>query len=275
MVGGAMNVANKEMDTGSHWWRKLRTVPVLVGTTVLTALVGAGVTWMIDYWQNIHFDPSDAVTLSVETDPAKMSRVSSSGSAVIPSNVKTRGTPGGGGGCDDFHSWVAANSGRDAGTTVLQIAAQSTTDKPVLLQNMRVSVIDTSLPLTGIAVECSEPGAALQPRYFEVNLDAGQPRAVYKSDTDAPFPFTLAKGETESFIVTATAAKATYRWKVLFDVVVNGKKGTLQVGDTDGYTTTVHPNRVWRWGDGWNLYDQAAAATVANLPGSEPLPPTN
>jgi hypothetical protein len=270
-----MIMANKEAEPKSRWWRKLLTVPGVIAMTVLTALVGAGVTWMVNYVEQVNFRPSDAIKLSIETDPAKMSGVSSAGrSAIIPSTVRTHGTPRASlKGCDGFHSWVADNQGVDAGTTVMQITAQGTTDKPVLIQNMRVSIIDNSPPLTGIAVGCPMAGNA-QLRAIAVNLDATPPTVDYKSDSNAPFGFTLAKGETESFIVSATAAKATYRWKIQFDVVVNGAAATLDVGDNDGYTTTVHPYREWRWNyeDGWDLYDPDST-NQTSIPGSQPLPP--
>jgi hypothetical protein len=273
-----MVMANHEAEPKSRWWRKLITVPGVIATTVLTALVGAGVTWMVNYLQNVNFHPSDAIKLSVETDPAKMSGVSSAGrSAIIPSSVSTSGTPGSGG-CRGFHSWVDKNHGIDAGKTVVQIVAQGTTDKPVLIESMNVNVIETSPPLTGIAVACPTAGNA-QLRAIAVNLDAAPPAVDYKSDSNAPFGFTLSKGETESFIVTATATRATYRWKIQFDVVVNGVKDTLEVGAPDGYTTTAPPApySAWEWDyqDTWSRGDPSTGSLTYWGPASGPLPPAN
>lgn len=100
-------MANHEAEPKSRWWRKLITVPGVIATAVLTALVGAGVTWMVNYLQNVNFHPSDAIKLSVETDPAKMSGVSSAGrSAIIPSSVSTSGTPGSGGVVVSTRGWT-------------------------------------------------------------------------------------------------------------------------------------------------------------------------
>src|SRR5271156_1650172 len=168
---------NKETELKPAKWRRLRTVPGVIGMTILTTLVGAGITWLVGDLKEANFRPSDAIKLSVETDPAKMSETNSNArywSAVIPSTVRTHGSPFKDGGCRGFHSWVADNHGTDAGTSILQISAQGATDKAVLIQNMRVS------------------------------------------DSNAPFGFTLAKGETESFVVSASAAKATYRWRIEF-----------------------------------------------------------
>jgi hypothetical protein len=270
-------MADPKAEPKSRWLRKLLTVPGVIATTVLTAIVGFGVTWTINYLQEVNFRPSDAIKLSVETDPAKMSGVTSFGrSAIIPSIVRTHGTPGPG--CQGFHSWVADNHGVDAGKTALQIAAQGTTDKPVLIQNMRVSIIDSSPPLTGIAVGCPTAGGA-QFQSIAVNLDATPPAIDYSSAANARFGFTLAKGETESFVVSAFAAKATYRWKIEFDVVVNGVADTLQVGGNEGFTTTVDPPPFtswdWNYTDGWVSGAGTADAKFITLPGSEPLPPSS
>ncbi|HME15842.1 MAG TPA: hypothetical protein VKG83_10420 [Mycobacterium sp.] len=209
---------NKETELKPAKWRRLRTVPGVIGMTILTTLVGAGITWLVGDLKEANFRPSDAIKLSVETDPAKMSETNSNArywSAVIPSTVRTHGSPFKDGGCRGFHSWVADNHGTDAGTSILQISAQGATDKAVLIQNMRVSIIQTSPPLTGLGVECPTAGNA-QLRQIAVNLDATPPTVDYKSDSNAPFGFTLAKGETESFVVSASAAKATYRWRIEF-----------------------------------------------------------
>jgi hypothetical protein len=270
-------MATKEAEPKPRWRRWLLTVPGAIATTVLTALAGAGVTWMLHYLGDRSFQASDAIKLSVERDPVKMTRVDSAGrSAIIPSSVATHGTPGPG--CHGFHSWVADNQGVDAGKTVVQIDAQGVTDKSAAINNMRVSIIDTSPSLTGIAVTCPSAGN-LRVHAAAINLDATPPTVDYTSDPDASQGYTLAKGETESFIVSATAAKATYRWKIEFDVVVNGVADTLEVGGKDGFTTTAAPvtGSAWEWNyqDGWSRPNPADATNMITLPGSEPLPPTS
>jgi hypothetical protein len=253
-----MVMTEKEKETEKEtapkpWWRKLLSVPGVIVTTALTASVTAGVTWAVNHLEQVNFDPSDAVMLSVESDPAKISGVSTPlRPLIIPPNVQTHGKPGRG--CDDFHEWATDNQGVDAGETVVQIVAQGTTDKAVLLKNMRVTVIDTSPPMTGIGVVCMSQGVA-QRRGIAVDLDAKPPAVDYKSDSNAPFGFTLAKGETETFLVSAKAANATHRWKIFIDIVVNGATKSLEIGGKDGFLTTAPPSREaeWSW-DYVNLY---------------------
>jgi len=255
------------------WRHKILKGPALIVGTVLTAVVTASATWMVNHWlDHISVRDSDAVKLSVEADPARMSGVSSSGrSAIIPSTIQTHGSPGPG--CEGFHAWVADNHGVDAGKTVLQIAAQGTTDKPVLLQNLRIKIIDTVPAMSGIAVTCPTAGNA-KLHSIAVNLDATPPTVDYKTDSNTPFGFTLAKGETESFIVTATATKATYRWTIELDAVINGAQKTLQVGGQDGFTTTVEPTATWEWNyhDGWDSWDYQSQRHLGSVPASDPLP---
>ncbi|WP_085078361.1 hypothetical protein [Mycobacterium palustre] len=215
-------------------------MPGAIVTAVLTALVGAGVTWSVLYLRHVEIQPDDAVKLSVETDPADTAGGNySQGSAIIPSDIRTHGTPGAG--CRGFHSWVADNHGADRERTVVQIVAQNRTDKPVLVQRMRVTIVDGSPPLTGIAVSCTDRRpAAAEPRQLAVNLDAAPPGVEYISGpSKAPFGFTLANGQTESFVVSAFGTRATYRWKIDFEIVVDGVATTVPVGDKEGFTTAA------------------------------------
>ena len=278
-------------EAKSGWWRKLLTVPGVIATTVLAALVGAGVPWAVNYLQQVEFHPSDAVKLSVETDPAKISGGDySHGSAIIPSNVRTHGTPGPR--CIGFHSWVADNHGVDRQRTVLQIVAQGTTDTPVLIQNMRVNIIDTSPAVTGIAVSCTDPRPDdAELHQIAVDLDDTPPTVDYiPGASKAPFGFTLAKGQTESFIVSAFGTNATYRWKIDFDVVVNGVATTLPVGDNNGFTTAAglascgvasagmpcwsYTDWAWNHKDAWTRLNLATGLSES-VPASQPLPATN
>jgi hypothetical protein len=248
------------------WRQRLRKGPVLVAGTVLTTLLTASATWFAnDLLNKVH--QADPVGLSVETDPARISGVSPADRfGVIPSSIETHGTPGSQG-CNGFHAWMRDNHGTDAGETVLQITAQGMNDKPVLLQNMRVKITDTSAPMSGIAVRCPPAGNA-QLRSIAVNLDATPPTVDYQSHSNAPFGFTLQKGETESFIVTAKAAKATYNWTVELDAVINGTAKTLHVGPTNGFTTTPKPTAAWEWNykDSWTNGNRI-------IPAPTPLPP--
>jgi hypothetical protein len=279
-----------EAEPKSGWRRKLLTVPGLIATTVLTALVGAGVTWTVNYVREANFHPSDAVKLSVESDPDKIGMYMSSRAAMIPSNVRTHGSPGQG--CKGFHSWFVDNQGVDANETVVQITAQGTTDKPVFIRNIHVDIIDRSPPLTGIEVSCPVGGLG-EARPVVVNLDTTPPAVDYKPDCQrvqgcepetstrvkSPVGFSLAKGETESFIVSATAAKATYRWKLYFDVVVNGEEAPLAVGS--GFSTTALPSGPhtawgWNWKDAWTSYGNPDPdLNQKNVPASDPLPAPN
>jgi hypothetical protein len=156
---------------------------------------------------------------------------------------------------------------------------------------MRVSIIDASPPLTGIAVSCTDRHpAGAESRQIAVNLDDTPPTVDYISGASkAPFGFTLAKGQTESFVVSAFGSKATYRWKIDFDVVVNGVATTLPVGDKDGFTTAAgltscgvasagmpcwsYTDWAWNYKDAWTRLNLATGLTES-VPASEPLPDT-
>lgn len=251
-------------------WQRWLTIPNLILTTLVTTVVTVGASWAVNQYltRTVAGEP---VKVFVETDPARMSGVSASGRpAIIPSDVQTHGTPGQG--CAGFHSWVVDNHGVDAGSTVLQFTAQSASDKAVLIQSVQVKIIETSPSMSGIAVTCPSAGNA-QIHAISIDLDATTPTAVFTSTApDAANAFNLAKGETESFVVKATAAKATYRWNLKLNLVVDGQPKSIDVGGTAGFTTTVGPapDEAWEWDYGekneWNHYGPDPETISASSP---------
>jgi hypothetical protein len=55
--------------------------------------------------------------------------------------------------------------------------------------------------------------------------------------------------------------RQTYRWKIYFDVVVNGEEASLEVGDDDGFSTIAEPAShtawSWNWADAWTRGDSS------------------
>lgn len=258
------------------WWHQIITVPGLILTTALTTAVSWGATVVLTHVTTPRAAKHDPIAVSVETDPSRISGISSAGVVgVIPTSVRTQGSPGGG--CDGFHNWLIKNHGIDAGRTSLQLVLQGRSDSAVLISSMRVRIL-SKLPLKeGIPVACPTAGEA-QIRSISVNLDSTPPAVDYRSNSGAPFGFTLAKGETETFLVTAHAARATYRWAIDLDVVVDGVRKTLNVKGPDGFWTTATPSGPdWEWNyrDAWLLSSSGSNSVRPSVPAGTPLGPTS
>jgi hypothetical protein len=257
---------------GTSVWKKLLTVPGVLAMSVLTAAIGWGVPQVLTHYANA--SPESAVAFSFETDPGKISGVSAAGrSMVIPVTKATTGGPGPN--CDGFHSWVAQNSGIDANHTTIQITAQGKRDSAVLLSGMRVQVLTKETPQSGIIVRCPTAGTA-QIRGIAVNLDASPPSVTYKANgVISPFGFTLAKGETETFVIDAVAGQSQYAWRLVIDLVVDGVRTSVPLGPPQGFMTTVvrdnEPGWEWDYQSSWHSYGTVGDA--ASVPAGEPLRP--
>lgn len=259
------------------WRRRILTVPGLILTTALTTAVSWGATAVLTHVTTPAAVEHGPIAVSLETDPSRISGVSDAGVfGMIPASVRTQGSPGDG--CEGFHNWLKKNRGIEAGRTNLQLVIQGQSDSAVLISSMRVRVLSKLALDDGIPVACPTAGEA-QIRSISVNLDATPPTVDYRSNSGAPFGFTLAKGETETLLVTASAARATYRWAIDLEVVVDGAKKTLSVGGPDGFWTTARPSGpYWQWNfrNAWELVSPDSSSPVQkSVSADSPLEPVS
>jgi hypothetical protein len=268
-------MAQDDPKLKARWWRRILTVPGLILTTVLTTAVSWGVTAVLARVTSSRAVEHDPIAVSLETDPSRISGISTAGVfGVIPASVHTQGSPGSG--CEGFHSWLNRNHGIEAGRTSLQLVLQGESDSAVLISAMRVRVLAKLALQDGIPVACPTAGEA-QVRSISVNLDTTPPTVDYRSNSTGTFGFTLAKGETETFLVTASASRATYRWAIDLEVVIDGARKTLRVGEPDGLWTTARPSGPhWEWNfrDAWSLVSPDSGSSVQkSVPANSPLAP--
>ncbi|MFC5644814.1 hypothetical protein [Kitasatospora cinereorecta] len=247
-------------------WRRLLQVPWLVLATVVTTAATWGCTWLLT-----SATEADPIAISFTSDPQQIAGSPSAGrQMLIPPTQRTVGTPGAG--CDGFHAWGVANHAVDSGVTTVQIIAQGQTDSAVLIRAMKIKVLAKAVPLQGIATVCATAGG-VSSRGLATNLDDIQPEVSYSGAEGSPFGFTLAKGETESFNLTATAEAGYYRWQIVLDTVVDGKPQSLTIGPAQGFETTSGnsnaPAWSWNWKDSWSLTGVPGRAET--VPAGSPL----
>lgn len=264
-------LAKESGSAARKWWQRLLTVPVLVATAALTAGVSWAATELLKGARSEISPPAEPIALSVETNPAGTGAFADSPvTLVLPRRARIRGDPGPG--CDGFRPWARAHGGVDAGATKLVLVVQGNVDEAVMISRIRATVLSRLSPLRGNGVECPPAGAA-QFRALGLDLDREPPRVTYRSGGGAPFGFTLANGETETFNVVATATRARYRWIMDMDFVVDGRKQSLRIDD-DGraFETTPSPRGPW-WS--WNYHDEwsgGSGKATRRVPAGSPFP---
>jgi hypothetical protein len=245
--------------------------------TVLTTAVSWGATTVLTNLATPKATPADAVSLSYESDPAHISGARTDGRGyVFPATAHVVG--GLEGGCDGLHAWGTHNGGADLGFTSVQVVAQGRSDSAVLLTNLKVRVLSKAAPAPGIEARCESAGS-VQFRTISVDLDAEPPKVTYKAASESTFGFTLNKGETETFIVTANTTKAAYRWVIDMEMVVDGQKTVATIGPSDGFATAAGVNKTfWSWNheSAWELQaTEGYTAETRTVSANEPLPSTN
>ncbi|MDI5912414.1 MULTISPECIES: hypothetical protein [Streptomyces] len=230
-----------------QWRELLFSLPGLIVTTVVVGVASWAVTYLTTAMETWGKDAESVVTVSVETNPAKIGGFSDQSIVgVVP--IGTRPATGPGGGCSTFHDWLTKNGGVDAGKSKLQVAVQGSASHQVQINNLRVIVVKRDKPPPTVGLTCPSAGNAnLRP--IDIDLDQALPRAKYKATDGRPFGFTVNKGEIETFLVTALAKHARYAWYLELDVTSEGKTSTLRV-DNKGkpFRTAPLPNPpMWSW----------------------------
>ncbi|MFI9234877.1 hypothetical protein [Streptomyces sp. NPDC053079] len=221
-------------------------------TTIATGLTSWGIAYLtthIEDWSK----PEESVAVSVETNPAKVGTFGNQGiSGVLPPGKKLATAPGPG--CDGFHPWLQANDGIDAGVSKIQVLVEGKASGQVQISNLRVIVLGKETPSSGVLVRCPSAGGA-NLRTIQIDLDRSLPKIQYLDKEGRPFGFTVEKGEVETFLVTATAEKARYSWRLEMDITVDGERKTVRVQNNGKpFQTAPDPHAggwTWNYKDSW------------------------
>jgi hypothetical protein len=237
--------------SSSSWRRKILTIPGAIAGTALAAAVTWGVAQLLSSVQT-KAAARHPISWVVESNPAQIGGFSDL-PILLKLPVGRTPTTGPGPGCDGFTAWAHRQGGVDAGATRFAVILRGRMDGQVLISNARAVVVGRATPVRGIAVECPTAGEA-QMRPLMIDLDEPHKVAHYEARTHR-FGFTLEKGETETFLVTARADRATYLWYLELTIVAGEKPQKVRVtngGDLFKTTTPARRN-VWQWNfeDAW------------------------
>ncbi|MFF7254336.1 helix-turn-helix domain-containing protein [Streptomyces microflavus] len=152
----------------------------------------------------------------------------------------------------DAESWATALGAVHAGETGVRITLQGTDERAVVLEALRIRVVERREPAEGRVHRMSSGcGGALTPRMFDVDLDVARPvaRSVPGNDTGEPipavsFPYRVSASDPEVFLVTGRAARCDCDWVAELRWSSGGRSGTVRIDD-DGrpFRTSGAPGR--------------------------------
>ncbi|MFB7434499.1 helix-turn-helix domain-containing protein [Streptomyces microflavus] len=139
----------------------------------------------------------------------------------------------------DAESWATALGAVHAGETGVRITLQGTDERAVVLEALRIRVVERREPAEGRVHRMSSGcGGALTPRMFDVDLDVARPvaRSVPGNDTGEPipavsFPYRVSASDPEVFLVTGRAARCDCDWVAELRWSSGGRSGTVRIDD--------------------------------------------
>jgi hypothetical protein len=193
---------------------------------------------------------------------------------VVPSAQTGIGSPGSG--CASFRRWATAIGGIDAGTTTFTLVLQSTTNAATYVAGVRAHILATRPPSSGIAVSCPAQAGVVE-RSVLINLDSGVGTYV-RAGRGAPFGFTLRRGESEIFNISAATTRHALQWTLEVDAVINGMHHILTVRDNKRafMTSAVDSSRAiyrWNYTNAWELDRGGSREPVRVVPVGKQLTP--
>ncbi|MGW3579711.1 helix-turn-helix domain-containing protein [Streptomyces rubiginosohelvolus] len=139
----------------------------------------------------------------------------------------------------DAASWAGALGAVHAGETGVRITLQGRDDRAVVLESLRIRVVERSSPAEGRVYRMSSGcGGSLTPRMFDVDLDASRPaaRPVAGNDSGEPieavaFPYRVSVTDPEVFLITGRTVGCDCSWVAELAWSSGGRSGTVRIDD--------------------------------------------
>ncbi|MFD4020941.1 transcriptional regulator [Streptomyces sindenensis] len=139
----------------------------------------------------------------------------------------------------DAASWAGALGGVHAGETGVRITLQGRDERAVVLESLRIRVVERRSPAGGRVYRMSSGcGGSLTPRMFDVDLDASRPvaRSVAGNDSGDPieavaFPYRVSVTDPEVFLITGRTVGCDCSWVAELAWSSGGRSGTVRIDD--------------------------------------------
>ncbi|MGW1670197.1 helix-turn-helix domain-containing protein [Streptomyces sp. NPDC002324] len=145
---------------------------------------------------------------------------------------------------EDLAAWATSQRAVHGGSTTVRITVQGRGSAAVVLEALYVRVVSRAAPapaagqgsLYSLSDGC---GAALIPRFFDVDLDAQQPRARSMPGDDGAgkpipaigFPYQVSLQEPEVLVVSALNKSCDCDWYLNLAWSSQGRTGTVRIDD--------------------------------------------
>ncbi|WP_436842002.1 helix-turn-helix domain-containing protein [Streptomyces bobili] len=134
----------------------------------------------------------------------------------------------------DAPAWVAAHGAVPSGKQFLELTVQGTGEETVVVDGLKVRMIQKRSPLAWSDYAMGYPGVGcgggVPTRYFTVALDAVRP-AVVPEAGHADFPFKVSESDPEVYYVSADASAYDVSWTLELSWSSGSRHGTLLLDD--------------------------------------------
>lgn len=232
---------------GSKRW-----VVGVIGAALTTVAVG-WLTGRIDLLRE-EVSPGPLVRVSVEQDPAVFDAASLADwtpySYVIPA-ASTPIPPPPAGTCRERYAWAKELGGWDAGFSDVRVYLRGVKDEPVVIDQAKLHIAQTSSKRVGVKLLCPVGGASLDPLALRVDLDEEQIEFGRIEDGPRPFLLTLKSGEIEPLEIVAYSQHHDVRWWLELSTLWKDRRGTLRIDDHgQPFRTSGTAVRSLAWVDG-------------------------
>jgi hypothetical protein len=123
----------------------------------------------------------------------------------------------------------AAKLGGVERQTHLKVSLQGRSATAVILQELRVIIVDPSPLLKGNVYALGDDcGGQLGTRSFFIDLDEAQ---LIAGDSEGPFPYKISESDPEVFVLIVEATRCNCTWYIELDWVSAGRVGTVRIDD--------------------------------------------
>ncbi|WP_433171792.1 hypothetical protein [Actinoallomurus sp. CA-150999] len=171
---------------------------------------------------------------------------------------------------------TGVDSGTDAAFSDVAITFQGKTDAATVLQALHIDVVSRARP-AGALVEMVAGCGGMLPRYFAVDLDRPQPRAVPSPGRQmpgagptvipaVPFPYRISSTDPEVFHVIAAARSCDCRWRVRVDWTSGDRSGTVTIDDHGRPFRTVGTENVPVYTADGGRWERGSGPTPSEIP---------
>jgi hypothetical protein len=140
----------------------------------------------------------------------------------------------------DAAVWAEPLGAVHGGETLLRVTVQGRTSSAVVLEALRVRVVERAAPADGNAFRMSSMGCGggVTPRSFEVDLDADRPVVHSRRGNEygqvippVTFPYRVSADDPEVFLVRGHTAGCDCRWYLELEWSSRGRSGTVRIDD--------------------------------------------